>query len=203
MGIFDVGDNIRGMAQSAGNIKREFSGVKNTRREIFDIRDRLRNTPQFAELFHNIIRYPEHPPVKIVSDYARGVFMTMDWDTRTNNYEPFLTAKYQDTNIAYCEACAILLLIEECYPNVYDSTNQTLREIEQGVPIEMYMKKKFVQKTIVPANIPQGFAPVQSNVQQPVVNNQTINSAPRFCGYCGKSLQPGSVFCTACGNKIG
>lgn len=201
MGIFDVGRNIAGLAQSASNLKQQTSGVKNTRKEIFAIRDRLRNTPQFAQFFHNIVKCPERPPVRITADYAHGSFLTMDWDTRTNNYEPFMTVKYQDANVAYCEACAILLLVQECYPNVYDSTNQTLAQIEQGVPVEMYMKKQFVQKTLIPASVPQNYAP--QPVQTDVINNQQVNSAPKFCGNCGSPLQPNSAFCTSCGSKIG
>ena len=148
MGLLDL---IRGIS----NLQQQTGTVKNARQQIFQIRDRLRNTPQFSEIFYSIVNDPSHPPVKIVIDYTQGGFLSMGWDERVSNYEPYLTGKHVDPNIAYAEGCAIFLLIQDCYPNVYDFPNRTTTQISEGVPLELNMKVQFQGKELIPAVTPK------------------------------------------------
>ena len=148
MGLFDLIRGINGVQQQVG-------AVKNVRQQIFLTRDRLRNTPQFSEIFYSIIKEPSHPPFQIVIDYTQGNFLSMDWDVRTQNYEPYLTSKHFDPNIAYTEGCAIFLLIQDCYPNVYDFPNRTAAQVSNGVPLELNMKAPFQGKQLIPAITPE------------------------------------------------
>lgn len=148
MGLFNL---IRGIS----DIQQQTGTVKNVRQQIFSTRDRLRNTPQFSEIFHSIVKTPEHPPVQIVLDYTQGSFLSMDWDARTQNYEPFLTAKYLNSNIAYVEGCAIFLLLQDCYPTVYDFPNRTATQVANGVPLELNMKPQYQGRELIPAVTPK------------------------------------------------
>ena len=191
MGLLDL---IRGVSE----IQQQTGAVKNTRQQIFGIRDRLRNTPQFSEIFYNIVSDPSHPPMQIVIDYTQGGFLSMDWDLRTGNYEPYTTVKYTDPNIAYAEGCAIFLLIQECYPDVYDFPNRTVTQVAEGVPLELNMKKQFVTKQLIPASTPKQFS-----VPAPQAAPAAQTSAPSFCSNCGAKLEAPVRFCPSCGAKIG
>lgn len=181
------------------DVQQQTSVIKNSRKQIFEIRDRLRGTPLFANLFYTVIGDANHPPMKIVCDHANSAFWSIAWDLATNNYEPYSTLKYTDVNIGYYEACAIYLLIQESYPNVYDFPNKTITQIQNNEPIELIMKKPFLNRKIVPNNVPE--KPRQA--QQPV---NTASSAPvgaaKFCTVCGTKLRAEDTFCSGCGNKI-
>lgn len=151
MGLFDL---IRGI----GDLQQQAGTIKNIRQQVFQLRDRLRNTPQFSDAFYSIIKDPSHPPLQIVIDYTQGSFLSMDWDYRTRNYEPYLTVKHVDQNIAYNEGCAIFLLIQECYPDVYDYPSRTTTQISNGVPIELNLKAPYQGRTLIPAVTPQRFS---------------------------------------------
>ena len=197
MGLFRA---ARGIAE----ISNQTSTVSNARKRIFAVRDALRGTPQFSEIFYKLIPDPSHPPKQIVCNYENNSFWTIGWQNQYNTYEPFTTIKHQDVNIGYIESCAVFALFQECYPNVYEFPNRTITQIEQGVPNELNMKKAFIGKALKPAITP---APVQPVCAQPVrqtvaVPSETAQAAPAFCMNCGKKLSGAEKFCPGCGNRI-
>ena len=172
---------LRGM-RAAAELQQQGALVKNARKEIFTIRDRLRGTRQFAEIFHQVVGNPERPPMQIQCDYMNHAFFTIGWDDLGNNYEPYSTWKATDGNIAYYEAAAIFLLVQECYPNVYDFPNRTATQLQAGVSIELNMKKNFIGKKVRPAILP-----AKPSVSTPTPVATTV-AEKKFCSNCGKQL---------------
>ena len=64
---------LRGLLGMA-SLQKQSSNVKNARQQIFSIRDRLRGTTQFAELFYKIVGDAERPPMQVVGDYFNYTF---------------------------------------------------------------------------------------------------------------------------------
>ncbi len=188
MGLFDL------LGATAATIK-DANVVSGGRKEIFQIRDRLRGTKQFAELFHQVIGDVNHPP-KYIEATQTGEFWSEVWEG--SGYEPFSTKKYVNQNVGYMEGCALYLLIQECYPNVYDFPGNTVAQIQNGATIKLIMKKNFVGKVLKPAQMPPKPA------IQPSVNNQAgqESGARRFCSYCGNQLAEGVRFCSGCGKQV-
>ena len=177
------------------DMQNQNKAVKNTRGAIFEIRDRLRNSPQFSNVFYNVLINTKHPPMEIICDYANASFWSIAWDETVGSYEPYSTLKRQDINIGYQEGCAIFLLIQECYPNVYDFPNSTTTDIANQVPISLKMKKGFIGKALAPAVTPKVFEAAEPQKQ--------AQSGSKFCTECGAALADGAKFCSGCGNKIG
>lgn len=200
------------------------SAVKDSRNRIFSIRDNLRGTPVFSQIFYTLIQDPYHPPRSIEGNQS-GCFWTEGWVASFNNYEPFSTQKMQDPNIAYYEGCAIYLLIQECYPNVYDFPSNSLSAVENGAHIYLKMKKQFIGKPLTPATLPAPpapqpvapaapvYAPAAPQPAAPTYAPPAAPAAPaapvapaaaaRFCSGCGTPVTPGAHFCTVCGYKLG
>ncbi len=194
MGLFS---KLSRTASTVSGIVQNSNVVKNSRKAIFEMRDRLRGTSQFSTLFYAIINDINHPPRNIEATQL-GEFWSESWDSTVNNYEPYATQKYIDSNIGYCEGCAIYLLIQECYPNVYDFPGNSVAAIEGGATIKLIMKKEFIGKTLKPAVTPQ---PIKNEPSIPNVQN-TQYQTPAFCCNCGTKLASNTAFCPCCGNKI-
>lgn len=180
---------------AAASLHQQNTSIKNARSAILTTRDRLRGTRQFAELFYKIVGNPERPPIQIVGDYCNHAFYSISWDEQGNNYEPYSTLKMTDGNIAYYESAAIFLLLQECYPNVYDFPNRTVKQIEAGVPVELNMKKNFIGKKLRPAILPEK---PNVSVSQPVATS----TEKKFCTHCGKQLDVTARFCSGCGGQV-
>ena len=139
---------------SAANIHNDISSVKKLRKEIFELKDRLAGTHQYATIFYSLITDINHPPCYIEWTPG-GVFWTQNWEPQVFNYEPFSTAKYQDQNIGNIEANAIFLLIMDSYPNVFDSSNYTIAQLQAGTAqFRLDMKKEFYGRQLIPAVVP-------------------------------------------------
>jgi hypothetical protein len=93
------------------------------------------------------------------------------------------------------------LLIQDCYPNVYDFPGNTLDAIANGATIKLIMKKNFIGKPIAPVSPPRNVSPALQPVQPQ--DSQAPATTPAFCSRCGNKLSPDSVFCSGCGNKVG
>lgn len=206
MGLFNRMSRI---ATNSAAIYNDVSTVKNTRKAIFEIRDRLRGTPLFSQMFYQIVVDPYHPPCKIEATQT-GQFWSQAWTASMGNYEPYTTQKLDDHNLGYAEGCAIYLLIQECYPNVYDFPSNTTTALANGATIKLNMKKQFVGKALKPATLPApaNAAPVQQPVYatpaQPAYEAPApAQTAAKFCTNCGNKLQPGAKFCSGCGTKLG
>jgi len=211
--------SLRNSVATTTAVAMDVRQVKNLRKAIFEVRDRLKGSPQYSQIFYSIINDVNHPPRHIVANQS-GCFWTEAWQGTT--YEPFSTMKYQDPNIAYIEGCAVYLLIQESYPNVYKFPNNRMDDILNGAQIELIMEKKFIDKTLQPAVIPPAPAPapvqqvpvqqVPAPVQQvPAPVQQApapVQQAPApvaggFCPNCGTRREVGARFCANCGNPLG
>ncbi len=190
MGLFK---SIFNLTSSINNAKSQNNTVKNSRKAIFELRDKLRNTPQFSKIFYTLIEDPAHPPRNIEAS-QNGSFWSEAWDAEMQNYEPYTTEKLNDSNIGYYEGCAVYLLIQECYPNVYDFPSNSLQDLQNGATIKLVMKKEFIGKAIKPASEPKKYA--ASAVQQP------SSAGAAFCSGCGKPVSSDTAFCPSCGKKL-
>lgn len=204
MGLFR---SVRNLANSTASLQQSIAtqkGIKNMRQQIFDIRDRLKGTPQFAEIFSSIVNDIHHPPCHIVANQS-GCFWTEAW--QGTSYEPFSTAKYNNPDIAYLEGCAIFLLIQEMYPNVYTFPSNSAADIADGVQIELIMDKKQYGKGLNPTFDPRRAAPAAPAPAAPAP--APVNPAPAgaveagFCPKCGKPHAAGVKFCGYCGHRFG
>ncbi len=188
---------LRSSLRTLSNLQQQTTVVKGSRKAIFDIRDNLRGTQLFSDIFYHIVTNPERPPVTIIANYSDSSFWSKAWVAAENNYEPYSTVKYQDVNIGYYESCAIFLLIQECFPNVYDFPNKTVTQIQNGEPIELIMKNNFAGRRLIAASLPP----------QPTAESApTAATGPSpdtvFCSHCGAKHQKGTNFCSSCGNKL-
>lgn len=174
------------------------SVVSNSRKAIFEMRDRLRNTPQFSKLFYQLIGDPSHPPRRIEATQS-GDFWSEAWIAAYANYEPYTTHKFSDSNLGYIEGCAIYLLIQECYPNVYDFPSNTLAALENGATIKLIMKKNFVGQALMPAVAPP--APPASPAPTAAPAAGLVREFV-FCGQCGTKNNGTSRFCCGCGHPL-
>ena len=213
--------SLADIAYHAGRIAQ----TNNLRKNIFEIQKNLRGTPQFAELFYQLIGQDIHHPPKEISGTQQGVFWTAGWEPARGAYEPFTTQKVANPNIAYQEGCALFLLIQEIYPNVYKFPNNTTDQVMAGAGIQLLMRKEYIGRPLMPAYTP-GQAPAQSVAEAPVqpiqleaqpvqAAAQPVQTAPqptqspaqaavlRFCPNCGTKRMPGARFCSACGTKLG
>lgn len=218
MGLFRAIQSAQRAKEHHDNIK----AVKNARSDIFEYRDRLRGTPVFADYFYKIVGDDvSHPPRKIEATQT-GNFWSEQYVPAYGNYEPFTTHKFDDPNVGYLEGCAIYLLIQECYPNVYDFPNNTMAQLADGATIQLLMKKQFVGKAIAPAVVPPRATPAPAPVQQAAPAPAPVQAAPapaaapatapaaapvaapvpKFCSQCGAPRQPDARFCMGCGNKF-
>lgn len=199
------------------NTAQYFSSQNNLRKSILNVQNNLRGTPQFAALFYKLIGQDvHHPPVQIEGTQS-GVFWTAAWDPARFTYEPFTTEKMSDPNISYIEGCALFLLIQEVYPNVYKFPGNTLEQIQNGAHIHLNMRKECIGQAVMPAYIPDpsNGLPAQGQALQaravvdpaPAPTPAAEEPAPKrkpfnFCPYCGKKITPGARFCMNCGESL-
>lgn len=207
MGLFRAMQSAQRAKEAHDNIR----AVKNARNEIFEYRDRLRGTPVFADYFYKIIGDDvSHPPRKIEATQS-GNFWSEQYITAYGNYEPFTTHKFDDPNVGYLEGCAIYLLIQECYPNVYDFPSNTTAQLADGATIQLNMKKQFIGKELKPAVVPPRVTPAPAPAAAPAPAPASVQAAPapaaapvpKFCSQCGAPRQPDARFCMGCGHKFG
>jgi len=213
---FNGYESGRQIALSISAIVGDVSQVRNLRKAIFGCRDRLRGTDVFGEVFHALIGDDyTHPPVNIEGTQD-GCFRAAQWEPARRNYEPVMREKYVNPEINYPVGCAVYLLIQEVYPNVYDFPSNTISNLEGGATIKLNMKRKFIGQALTPKNPPQYIPqapqqPVRQNMQpQPGMQQAPASqntapeaqSAPKFCVNCGAKLKPGARFCAVCGSKI-
>ena len=220
--LYNGYESGRQIAMSISAIVGDVSQVRNLRKAIFDCRDRLRGTDVFAEVFHALIGEDyTHPPVNIEGTQD-GQFRAAQWIPARKNYEPVMKEKYVNPEVVYPVGCAVYLLIQEVYPNVYDFPSNTISKLEGGATIKLNMKRKFIGQALTPKNPPQYMPPApQQNMQQaprqnmrpqytgagqgtPAPQNAAPEAqpAPKFCSNCGAKLMPGARFCGVCGSKI-
>ena len=213
MGLFRAIESAQRAQAAHENIR----AVKNARKDIFEYRDRLRGTPVFADYFYKLIGDDvSHPPRKIEATQT-GNFWSEQYVTAYGNYEPFTTHKFDDPNVGYLEGCAIYLLIQECYPNVYDFPSNTTAQLADGATIKLNMKKQFVGKALKPANLPPRAVPAPAPAPAPApvaaapapapvaaapAAEVKVPPVPRFCSQCGAPRQPDAKFCMGCGHKF-
>lgn len=181
MGLFDLISN-------SAKLHNSVSGVTNSRKAIFAVRDALRGTPQFSALFYAVVGDVQHPP-RFIEATQSGIFSSEVWNTDLGGYEPYKTVKIEDKNIGYTEGCAVFLLIQECYPNVYDFPSNTMAAIQNGAVIQLKMRQQFLGRKLIPAVTP------------PAVPASPTGAA--FCSNCGQKIASGAAFCSGCGNKLG
>ena len=180
---FNGYESGRQIALSISAIVGDVSQVRNLRKAIFGCRDRLRGTDVFGEVFHALIGDDyTHPPVNIEGTQD-GCFRAAQWEPARRNYEPVMREQYVNPEINYPVGCAVYLLIQEIYPNVYYFPSNTISNLEGGATIKLNMKRKFIGQALTPKNPPQYIPqapqqPVRQNMQ-PKAPQPGMQQAPR------------------------
>ncbi len=187
--------------------------LRDVRKQIFMLVDHLRGSEIFAMFFYSVIGDdPTHPP-RIISGKQSGTFLSDLWIPAQMSYEAYPTKKVENENFGMEVIYALLTLIEECYPKVYEGSRRTLTQLANGATIDLVMKKKYIGKPLTPVNVPAiPQIPVQTQQNAPTAPQQSVAPAPEsgvvstglnFCPQCGTKIQPGSRFCSGCGHKLG
>ncbi len=176
--------------------------VKKLREKIYTAQKQLRNSPQFSTIFYKLIQDPAHPP-RYIEATQSGEFWTEAWLGNYNAYEPYKTLKFTDPSFGYAEGCALYLLIQECYPSVYEFPDNTVREIEGGATIKLIMRESCAGLPLRPIQAPpmsQAFSAVTSSVSASV--GTPAPATGKFCTQCGAQNAPEARFCQSCGNRL-
>ena len=168
--------NAQAAAELAAGIQ-EVKTVKNMRKNIFALKDRLANSAEFSQVFYTLIKDVSRPPM-LMSCTTVGTILSEEWRPAENNYEPYPTIKIENPNYNYEVMCALMLLIQDCYPNVYDSPNVTLAQLQNGATGDLIMKKKYLGKLLKPKTVPAEVEqPQMQAVRQPA---QGINQGMMY-----------------------
>ena len=88
--------NAQAAAELAAGIQ-EVKTVKNMRKNIFALKDRLANSAEFSQVFYTLIQDVSRPP-KLMSCTTVGTIASEEWRPAENNYEPFSTIKIENPN---------------------------------------------------------------------------------------------------------
>lgn len=168
---------------------------------IYAVREKLRGTPRFSEIFYTLIG-DINRPARFIEATQTGAFRSACWDPARNTYEQMPTMKLNDPQIGYIEGCAIFLLIQECFPNVYEFPPNSVTQLQMGATIKLVMKSGFVGRMLNPALIRQPMANVQQPVPQPQQPQSQSAPGRKFCSNCGAPVSEGMRFCSSCGAKL-
>lgn len=192
--------SLKNLINASFELTRDISDTYTINNDVYSLRDRLRSSPQYSIIFQRLVDDINHPPCSISRD-CNSVFWTQKWEPYANNYEPFCTSKFQDSNINGRVCCAIYLLIQESYPNIYDFPKNSLNSIrDDTADYQLIMKREYYGKSLIPAYIPV-LPTIPQNYNQMYYQNTGFRNQ-LFCTQCGKRLTSDSIFCTGCGNKI-
>ena len=187
-------------ASELGAGLQEVKTVKNMRKNIFALKDRLENSAEFSQVFYTLIQDVSRPP-KLLSCTTVGTIATEAWRPAENDYELFATIKLENPNYNYEVMCAFMLLIQDCYPNVYDSPNVTLAQLQNGATGDLIMKKKYLGRLLKPKTVPAAVQqPPQMQAVRPPV--QGTNQDVMYCPNCGNPHPASAKFCSKCGNQF-
>ena len=197
--------NAQAAAELAAGIQ-EVKTVKNMRKNIFALKDRLANSAEFSQDFYTLIQDVSRPP-KLMSCTTVGTIASEEWRPAENNYEPFSTIKIENPNYNYEVMCAFMLLIQDCYPNVYDSPNVTLAQLQNGATGDLIMKKKFLGKMLKPKSVPAAVEQQPQQPEQPQTQAvrrpaQEIRQDVMYCPNCGNPHPVSAKYCSKCGNQF-
>ena len=148
--------------------------VAKMRRTIYKYRDELKNSPEYAEAFHGVIGSDLKRPPYSIAATQNGRFSTRSWSREASRYEDVATVKYVG-NFDYYRACALFLLIQDCYPGVYEYPTNTVSEIRNGAGIHLIMKSGNLARDLYPkypplhpdSNTPKTFAEAALRMQDP------------------------------------
>lgn len=207
MGLFKKTqyDALR-LAYSFGNAQDSIQRLQIPNRfnaEVQNMKEQLRYTRQYSEIFYSLISNTTFPPC-LIEFTKDGVFWTREWEENVKNYEPFSTAKMQNINVDSVVVYAVFKLIQESYPNVYNFPSNTLSSFEAGTELyRLIMIPKYFGFALRPAFVPETVEQFNSSGS----TMQRASSYPsayskRFCAVCGYNNPSGSKFCSKCGNRL-
>ena len=207
MGLFKKTqyDTLR-LARSIGNAQNSIQKLQLPRQfnaEVQKMKEQLRYTRQYSEIFYSLISNITYPPC-FIECTKDGVFWTRDWEENVKNYEPFSTVKMQNSNVDSVVVYAVFKLIQESYPNVYNFPSNTLSRFEAGTELyRLIMIPNYFGFALRPAFVPKTVEQFNSSssITQGESSYPSANSK-KLCTVCGYNNPNGSKFCSKCGNRL-
>ena len=190
--------NAQAAAELSAGIQ-DAKTVKSMRKNIFALKDRLENSAEFSQVFYTLIQDISRPP-KLMSCTTVGTILSEEWRPAENDYAPYATIKIENPNYNYEVMCAFMLLIQDCYPNVYDFPNVTLEQLRNGATGDLIMKKKYLGKILKPKSVPAAVEqPKVQAVRQP---DPGMSQDVMYCPNCGNPHPASAKFCAKCGTPF-
>ena len=157
MGLFDslgylfgsaVGKSAASVANGVSRIALDVKSVKNLRKEIMDKKSEIQGSAFVNDIIANAITDPTHPPCYIEGT-CEGLYVQY-FDSSANSYIPNKVLLSPTEELTYVVGCAVFLIIQEAYPNVYDFPGRTIQQIQNGATIELVMKKPYKGVMLTP-----------------------------------------------------
>lgn len=138
---------------SAGAVAGEYADVVNIRSEIYKKKADIIRTPMVQEII--TCTFSRGLPRKIWAN-GQGLFASM-FDAQSRTYHPNGEIVYRpEVTFDYLFSAALLSIIEDLYPNIYDGNRVTVaqlsEQLQQGTwQCCLTMKDEYMYKNIKPA----------------------------------------------------
>ncbi len=162
---------------AAVDLIQENSLVHNSRQGIYKRKAEIVKTPMVREIIHAVVGDSSHPPIYI-EIYPQGI-LTRPYDVESDTYHPNgILAYTPEIVFDYEIACALCLIIQDMYPDIYDFPNTTITglsgQLEKGTwTTKLILKQEHLYKEIAPnfnideiAAIPFAEMPIQLEDQK-------------------------------------
>ncbi|MBR1758108.1 MAG: zinc-ribbon domain-containing protein [Lachnospiraceae bacterium] len=188
--------NLNRTVNTAKQIKTSNAVVTNLRDAIIDQQEKLRDSDEFARFFTVLIGDDVNHPPKLIDASQQGAFETIAWDPNRRAYEYAASPRMNEPGIDYTKLCAVFLLFQDCYPNVYHFPGSTMAEIQSGAHGKLEMRDDFVGKKLIPAHVPGQPA------STPASSFGTQSAPVSACPQCGRKRAAGEKFCGGCGYQF-
>lgn len=150
-----IGNQIGNTVESSKAIVWDASSVYQVRGAIYERKLQIVKTPMVRDIYHAICNDVNHPPLNI--NITRYAVYGRQYDPVSKTYNPMNVEIYRpEYEMDYVFACAVCLIIQDIYPNVYDLPNTTMNqlvyELNSGTwSVTLTKKKGYTEAVITPA----------------------------------------------------
>lgn len=153
----------------------DVSLVHSLRKQIFERKIEIFKSPYVRDIINSIFQTPSMPPISI--SVCHNGIITKDFDTESKTYHPIgQTVFCPDGSLFDYEfCCALCLIIQDIYPNVYKMSTASTQEIAEALQlgqwnISLTLEKNLFYQPVYPAfdinkisNIPLDQLPIQQS----------------------------------------
>lgn len=147
--------SIRNSVGTINNTINEVSLVNNLREQIYARKIEIIKTPYVKEIINSIFTNPNMPP-KLIQVCNNGIIVR-NFDSTTHTYHPIGETVFcpTDASFDYEFCCALNLIIQDIYPNIYKMSTATTQEIVEALQqgywnISLTMQDKYFYNSVTP-----------------------------------------------------